>query len=67
MAFQTDDTILSNHCIVDGAFRQIQTVAGEQGQVAFEFGQAKGDRSAHYVDDLVVAMRVRGINIMRAV
>ena len=32
-----------------------------------QFGQAKGDRAADHVDDLVVAVRVRGVNVMGTV
>ena len=67
VTLQADHAILSYQRIVDGAFGQIQSVAREQGYVAFEFGQAKGDRSAHHVDDLVEAVRVRGIHVMWAV
>jgi hypothetical protein len=48
---------------MDSPCGQIETVACFQSQLLPQLGQAKRDAALHYIDDFIVGMRVRGIDI----
>lgn len=64
MRFQTDDSLRTDHSIMDGARGEIESVSGLEGQLLSELGEAECNASLHHVDDLVIPVRVRSINVM---
>lgn len=67
MRFQADHSIRTHFRGVDDARGQVEPVACVQFVPLAEFDQLKRDRAAHDVDDLVIRMRVRRVNIVRAI
>lgn len=63
VCFETNDSIRANARLVDNARGQVEPVTGFQRQLLSQLGQTERDASLHYADDLVIGMRVRGINI----
>lgn len=67
MRLQTGDSLRAHFRGVDDACGQVEAVTGVEGVPRPEFDQLKGDRAAHHVDDLIVRVRVRSVDIVRAV
>lgn len=67
MCFQTDDSLRTDCCIMDGARGQVEPVTGFQCELTPKFGQSKRDSSLHNIDDFVIGMRMCGIHIMRSI
>ena len=67
MCFQADYPLRADDRLMDDARREIEAVALVEGELFSELGQAKGDAAFYNVDDLVISMRMRGIDVVRPI
>ena len=63
MRLQADNPLRADVRVMDEACRQIKPVACFQGKLLAELRQPERDAPLHHIDDLVVSMGVRRINI----
>jgi len=63
MRLQADNPLRADVRVVEDARRQIKPVACFQGKLLAELRQSKRNTSLHYINHLVIGMRVRRIYI----
>ena len=63
MRLQADDSLRPDMCIMDNAGGQIEPITGVQGELLVQLRQAKGDATLHDLNNFIIAMRVRRIDI----
>ena len=67
MGFQADHSLRANHCSMDRSGRKIEPVTGFELQLLTMLRQAKCDAAPDNINDLVIAVRMSGIDVVRAV
>ena len=67
MSFQADHSLRANHRSMDRSGRKIEPVTGFELQLLTELGQAKGVAAPDNINDLVIGMRMSGIDVVRSV
>ena len=67
VAFQANHPMPSHNGIVDDTGRQIETIAGVQGETIAGLGQAEGNVAPDHINHLVKSMAVCRVNVPWAV
>ena len=67
MSFQTDDALRADYRVMDGSRGEVEPVTGLECQLPSELGQAKCDAALQDIDDFVVTVGMRGVDIVRPV
>ena len=67
MGFQADHSLRANHRSMDRSSREIEPVTGFELQLLPELGQAKCDAAPDNINDLVIGVRMSGIDIARSI
>ena len=63
VCLQADNSLRTDVRIMNGASWQVESVTGFERKLLSKFRQAKCDISLYNIDNLVVGMRVRRINV----
>ena len=64
---QADDSLRSDHGVMDNASWQVEPIACFQIQLFAKPGQAERDTSLHYINHFIVGMRMSRVDIMRLI
>ena len=67
MGFQADHSLRANHRVMDRSSRKVEPVTGFELQLLPELGQAKCDAAPDNINDLVIGVRMSGIDVVRSI
>ena len=67
MSFQADHSLRANHRSMDRSGRKIEPVTGFELQLLTKLGQAKCDAAPDNINDLVIGVRMSGIDVVRSI
>ena len=67
MGFQADHSLRANHGVMDRSSRKIEPVTSVELQLLIELGQAESDATPDNINDLVIGVRMSGIDVVRSI
>lgn len=67
MSFQTDDALRADYRVMGRSRGEVEPVTGLERQLPSKLGQAKCDAALQDIDDFVVTVRMRGVDVVRPV